>query len=81
MTEGTTLVEFSARDGQEALDGDDAGNSPFAAIFVKLLTTPGLEVGKLLREVRADVLEATDKQQEPMFSGNIPPDDMFFRPS
>jgi len=76
--EGTTLVEFSARDGQEALDGDSS-NSPFAAALAKLLTTPGIEVGKLLREVRADVLTATGKQQEPMFTGNIPPEDLFFR--
>jgi tetratricopeptide (TPR) repeat protein len=77
--EGTTLVEFSARDGQEALDGDASGNSPFAAALAKLLATPGLEVGKLMREVRAEVLAATAKQQEPMFTGNIPPEDLFFR--
>jgi uncharacterized caspase-like protein len=76
---GTTLIEFSARDGQEALDGNDSGNSPFAAAFIKRITTPGLEVGKLLREVRADVLAATAQQQEPMFSGDIPPEDLFFR--
>ena len=77
--EGTTLVEFSARDGQEAQDGDADGDSPFAIALAKRLTTPGLEVGKLLREVRADVFAATQQQQEPMFSGDIPPEDMFFR--
>jgi tetratricopeptide (TPR) repeat protein len=78
--QGTTLVEFSARDGQEAQDGDPTGNSPFAAAFAKLIATPGLEVGKLLRQIRADVRTATGDQQEPMFTGNIPPEDMFFRP-
>ena len=78
-TEGTTLVEFSARDGQEALDGDATGNSPFAAALAKRMATPGLEVGKLLREIREDVLAATENRQEPMFSGSLPAEDMFFR--
>lgn len=77
---GTTLVEFSAQEGQEALDGDPTGNSPFAAALAKRLATSGLEVGKLLRQVREDVLAATSNQQEPMFSGNIPAEDLFFRP-
>jgi len=47
--------------------------------LAKRLATPGLEVGKLLRLVRVDVLAATANKQEPMFSGNIPPEDLFFR--
>ena len=78
---GTTLVAFSARDGQEALDGDTTGNSPFASALAKRLATPGLEVGKLLRQIRVDVLAATGNQQEPMFSGNMPAEDLFFRPA
>jgi tetratricopeptide (TPR) repeat protein len=78
---GSTLVEFSAQDGQEALDGDGVGNSPFAAALAKRLATPGLEIGKLLRQVRVDVLAATANQQEPVFSGNLPTDDLFFRVS
>jgi uncharacterized caspase-like protein len=78
--QGSTLVEFSARDGQEAEDGDDGGNSPFAAALVKRLSSPGLEVGKLLRQVHEDVLTATKNQQEPMFWGNLPADDVFFKP-
>jgi hypothetical protein len=77
--QGTILVEFAARDGQLALDGDAAGNSPFAAALAKRLATPGLEVGKLLRMVREDVLATTARQQEPTFSGNIPAEDLFFR--
>jgi uncharacterized caspase-like protein len=79
--QGTTLVEFSARDGQEALDGDPTGNSPFAAALANRLATPGLEVGKLLRQVREDVLAATEHQQEPMFTGDPPAEDVFFRPA
>jgi len=80
VPQGTTLVEFSARDGQEAEDGDPTGNSPFAAALAKRLAAPGLEVGKLLRQVREDVLAATSNQQEPMFAGNLPAEDVFFRP-
>jgi uncharacterized caspase-like protein len=76
---GTTLVEFSARDGQEALDGSESGNSPFAVALAKRLLTPGMEVGKLLRQVREDVLAATQHQQEPMFSGDLPAEDVFFK--
>jgi tetratricopeptide (TPR) repeat protein len=77
---GTTLVEFSAQEGQEALDGDDpAGDSPFAAALAKRLAASGLEIGKLLRQVREDVLAATNDRQEPMFSGNLPAEDVFFR--
>jgi signal peptidase I len=75
----TTLVEFSARDGQEALDGDPTGNSPFAAALAKRLATPGMEINKVLRLVRTDVLAATGNQQEPMFSGNFPAEDLYFR--
>ena len=69
------------RDGQLALDGDDpTGDSPFAAALDTRLATPGLEIGKLLRLVREDVLAITARQQEPTFSGNIPAEDLFFRP-
>jgi uncharacterized caspase-like protein len=78
---GTTLVEFSARDGEEALDGDPSGNSPFAAALAKRLADPGLEVGMLLRQVRVDVLGATANRQEPMFSGDLPAEPVFFRPA
>jgi hypothetical protein len=61
------------------LDGDGTANSPFATALAKRLGTPGLEVGKLLGQVRVDVLAATANQQEPMFSGNLPADDLFFR--
>jgi len=77
---GTTLVEFSAQEGQEALDGDDpTGNSPFAAALARRLAAPGVELNKALRHVREDVLTATNDRQEPMFSGNLPAEDVFFR--
>ncbi len=78
--EGGTLVAYAAKGGEEALDGSGTGNSPFAAALVHRLHTPGLEVGKLFRLVRDDVLQATAKQQEPFVYGSLPGEDLFFRP-
>jgi tetratricopeptide (TPR) repeat protein len=79
VPEGTILIEFSAREGEEALDGGPPGNSPFAAALAKRLATPGMEINMVLRQVHTDVLAATGNQQEPMFSGNFPSEDLFFR--
>ena len=40
----------------------------------------GLEIGKLFRLVRDDVLSATDRAQEPFVYGSLPGEDFFFRP-
>jgi tetratricopeptide (TPR) repeat protein len=65
-----TLVVYSAKDGETALDG--AGdNSPFALAFVKNLETPGLEVRRLFDVVRDDVMELTGGRQKPFNYGSI----------
>jgi uncharacterized caspase-like protein len=76
---GNAIVAYAAKHGTQALDGPVDQNSPFAAALAKRLATPGLEVGKLLRLVREDVLATTARQQEPTFAGNIPAEDLFFR--
>ena len=73
-----TLVAYAARDGQVALDGT-AGNSPFVAALSRHIASPGVEIGKLFRLVRDDVLAATDNQQEPHVYGSLPGEDFFFR--
>jgi tetratricopeptide (TPR) repeat protein len=75
--EGGTLVAFAAKDGQIALDGSGT-NSPFVAALLKRLPTPGVEVGKLFRLVRDDVLAATGRKQEPFVYGSLPGEDFFF---
>ena len=77
---GGTLVAYAAKGGEEAIDGDGTANSPFAAALVGRLATPGLEVGKLFRLVRDDVLKATGQKQEPFVYGSLPGEDLFFRP-
>lgn len=75
--EGGTLVAYAAKHGQTALDGDGA-NSPFVSAFIKYLTTPNLEITKLFRLVRDDVMDATAGRQEPFTYGSLPGREDFF---
>ena len=74
--EGGTLVAYAAKHGQVALDGE--GNSPFVMALVKRLPTPGMEINKLFRVVRDDVMAATQRKQEPFVYGSLPGEDFFF---
>jgi uncharacterized caspase-like protein len=72
-----TLVVYSAKHGQVALDGDGA-NSPFVAAFVKRLASPGVEIRKLFDLVRDDVMAATERRQQPFSYGSVPGSEDFF---
>jgi tetratricopeptide (TPR) repeat protein len=74
---GATLVVYSAKDGQTALDGE-GDDSPFAIALAERLATPGIEISKLLRLIRDDVLEATAGRQEPYTYGSLPGKEDFF---
>jgi uncharacterized caspase-like protein len=52
------LVVFAAKHGETALDGE-GGDSPFAIAMVQRIATPGVEINKIFRLVRDDVMEAT----------------------
>jgi len=75
--QGGTLVAYAAKDGEVALDGAE-GNSPFVAAMVRYLPTPGIEIGKLFRLVRDDVMTATGRKQEPFVYGSLPGEDFYF---
>lgn len=75
--DGGTLVAFAAKHGQTALDGDGE-NSPFVEALARRLATPGVEINKLFRLVRDDVMAATDKRQEPFVYGSLPGEDFYF---
>ena len=77
---GDTLVWYAAKDGSFALDGDGR-NSPFTTAFLKHLQTPGLELGKLFREIVADVRVATREAQTPWAYGTRGREDFFFVPA
>ena len=70
-------MAYAAKHGEVALDGE-GGNSPFVAALAKHLPTPGLEINKLFRLVRDEVLTATQRKQEPFVYGSLPADDFFF---
>jgi tetratricopeptide (TPR) repeat protein len=74
---GATLVVFAAKDGEVALDGEGS-NSPFAVAVAQRLGTPGVEINKLFRLVRDDVMEATAGRQEPYTYGSLPGKEDFF---
>jgi uncharacterized caspase-like protein len=76
-TAGGTLVVFAAKNGQVALDGD-GDNSPFAVAVLQRIATPGVEINKLFRLVRDDVMEATAGRQEPYTYGSLPGKEDFF---
>ena len=74
---GASLVVFAAKHGQTALDGE-GGNSPFAIALVQRIATPGVEINKIFRLVRDDVMEATAGRQEPFTYGSLPGRENFF---
>ena len=75
--QGASLVVFAAKHGQTALDGEGA-NSPFAVAMVQRIATPGVEINKIFRLVRDDVMEATAGRQEPYTYGSLPGKEDFF---
>jgi len=77
--EGGTLVAYAAKHGEIALDGE-GGNSPFVTALVRHIATPGVEINKLFRLVRDDVLAATGRRQEPFVYGSLPGEDFYFAP-
>lgn len=77
--EGGTLIAYAAKAGEVALDGD-SDNSPFVLALAERMQTPGLEIGKLFRLVRDDVLSATGRKQEPFLYGSLPGEDLFVVP-
>ncbi len=77
--EAGTLVVFAAKHGQVALDGDGA-SSPFVAALIKRMKTPGLEIRRLFDHVRDDVLQMTQRRQQPFSYGSLPgSEDYYFR--
>jgi hypothetical protein len=64
------LVAFAAKDGTTASDGTGR-NSPFTAALLKYIDKPGLEINFLFRNVRDEVLDLTQHQQQPFVYGSL----------
>jgi hypothetical protein len=72
-----SLVSYSTAPGNEALDGDGE-NSPFTTALTKIGQEPGLPVEQLLKRVRLDVSNATNRQQFPWESSSLTTEFSFF---
>ncbi len=73
---GGVLVSYAAKGGTVAYDGDGR-NSPYAEALLQHLEQPGLEIGKLFRQVRDSVYSTTGGAQEPFTYGSLPARDIF----
>ena len=67
---GSTVVAYSAKQGTLAEDGVGR-NSPFANSLLAHIEQPNLEINFLLRAIRDDVLNATNRRQEPYTYGSL----------
>ncbi len=74
-----TLVSFAAKEGTVAADGD-ARHSPYTSALLSHLDRPGVEINKLFRLVRDDVLALTGGAQEPYTYGSTSGQDLFLSP-
>jgi hypothetical protein len=72
-----TFVAFATAPGTVAEDGI-GNNSPFTTALLKRIETPGLELRRLLSQVRGDVREATKGRQVPWDNSALD-GDFFFR--
>lgn len=65
-----TLISFSTQPGNVALDGTGR-NSPFTSALVRHIGTPGEDIARSMRNVRNDVLAATDGKQVPWENSSL----------
>jgi Caspase domain len=73
-----SLVSFSAKEGTTAADGTDK-HSPYTKALLANLDKPGLEINRLFRIVRDDVLTYTSGEQEPYTYGSTSSAEIFLK--
>ena len=69
-TAAGSFVAFSTAPGDVAADGTGR-NSPFTKAMLANLDRPGLDADALMREVRNDVIDATDARQVPFNTSSL----------
>lgn len=72
------LVAYASRDGTLASDGEGR-HSPFTSALLQHLETPGLEINFLFRNVRDDVIKATNRAQQPYVYGSLSREAIYLR--
>jgi len=74
----SSVVSFSTRENQTALDG--AGDhSPYSESLIRHIPAENVEILDMLRRVSRDVMNATSKEQEPWITFSLI-DKFFFKP-
>lgn len=80
-TKASEFIAYSAKEGTTANDGPEDGNSPFATALVAAIAKPGLEVRLMFGKVRDDVMEATNREQEPFTYTSLGGEPIFLNPA
>jgi TPR repeat protein len=65
-----TLISFAARDGGIAYDAVNGGGSPYVAALLKHISSEK-DITSVLRDVRSEVMKATNNKQEPWDYGSL----------
>ena len=80
MPTSNVLVAYAAKDGTTAKDGDRR-NSPYTAALLRNLEIPGLEISRLFRNVRDEVVTSTHRVQQPYVYGSLSSKAIYLRPA
>jgi formylglycine-generating enzyme required for sulfatase activity len=75
---GDTMVAFSTKPGELAVDGEGE-HSPYTAALLQHIEEPGVELTLLFRRVRDSVLEATAYRQEPRIYDALGAEPFYFK--
>lgn len=65
-----SVIAYATAPGAVASDGSGR-NGLYTSMLLKHIKTPGLEIGRMFRSVRVDVLEASGKAQVPWESSSL----------
>jgi tetratricopeptide (TPR) repeat protein len=74
-----TLIAFATEPGNVALDGEGK-NGVYTEQLLANIKTPGIDVGRMFRRVRAGVIKVTQEQQIPWESSSLIGDFYFVPP-
>lgn len=77
---GSVLVAYAAKEGTTASDGTGR-NSPFTRALLHNIETPGLEINYLFRNIRDEVIRATNQRQEPFVYGSLSREEIYLKPA
>lgn len=74
-----TVIAYAAAPGRTASDGDGE-HSPYTDALLQFMERPGLEVGRMFREVASHVIAETENQQKPEYLVRLTDEVFFSRP-